>query len=314
MTWGTIAVGVGTAAYSSQQSARAADAAEAGATRGAQATKAASDENINFQKWLWGEQKSLQDPYAGMGKGAIGAYMQELGFKGTEGAPREYGVAKPISPRKEDFKGRPKAFKEVYNQFQNDLSQWEENKFSYESRDPEIDWAREGGTGGFTADDLYAEPGYKFGLREGRKAYETSGAARGMQLSGRQAKELTRFGTDYAGTKYNEAFNRRQVNLDNLYRMINTGQSAASGQAAAGSQMGAQVGASIGQAGQAQSQMYSDVGNIRASQAMSGVNTLMDIGNLAVNAGWGGSQVNTGGYRGDRSFLQPVNSNIDIGF
>lgn len=52
------------------------------------------------------------------------------------------------------------------------------------------------------------DPGYQFGFQQGQNAYDNSGAARGMRLSGAQAKALTRYGQDYAGTKYNEALGR----------------------------------------------------------------------------------------------------------
>jgi hypothetical protein len=203
-------------------STAATEAATEGIRAGAEAGLASTRENIEFQKWLWGEQKALQQPYARVGKQAIGAYKEAL--------------ATPL-----------------------------------------------------TMDELYQEPGYQFGLTEGQRAMETSGAARGMQLSGAQAKGLTRFGTDYASTKYNQAFQRRQMNLDNLYRMISTGQAAASGQAAAGSQMGSAVGQSILEGGRIQGQMYSDIGNIQAAGAMAPFNTLMDVGNLGASLYRGGA-------------------------
>jgi hypothetical protein len=195
-------------------STAAAEAATAGARSAAEATMASTRENIEFQKWLWGEQKALAEPYSAMGAGAIPQYQEMLG--------------QPIDPTQ--------------------------------------------------------DPGYQFGLTQGQQAVSSSGAARGMQLSGAQQKAQQRFGTDYASTKYNEAFNRRQANLDNLYRMISSGQAAAAGQAATGGQMGAQVGSSILAGGQAQSQMYSDIGNIQAGQAMAPWNTLMDVGSLAASA------------------------------
>ena len=94
-----------------------------------------------------------------------------------------------------------------------------------------------------------------------------------MQLSGATLKGLNRYGTDYASTKYNEAFNRRQVGLDNLYRLIAGGQAAAAGQAAQGGQMGNQVSSAINTQGQSMAGMYQDFGNINAAEAMSGWNT-----------------------------------------
>ena len=193
---------------------KAGDAAATGARDSAAIQAQTAEKNIDFQKWVWGEQKELSQPYADAGERALGDYESQ--------------VSQP-----------------------------------------------------YTMDDLYLDPGYQFGLNEGTKARENSASARGMQLSGRQQKDLTRFGTDYASTKFNEAFNRRQTGLDNLYRMINSGQAAAAGQAAQGGQMGNQVSSSINTAGTAASNAAMNIGNINAATAMAPYNTLMDIGGLA---------------------------------
>lgn len=195
----------------------AADAAREGARLSADATVESTEKNIDFQTWLWGEQKALTEPYATAGRETLPAYLQEI-------------------------------------------------------------------QKGFTLDDFYADPGYQFGLNEGIRTRENAASSRGMTLSGPQQKAMQRFGTDYASTKYNESFNRRQTGLDNLYRMIMMGSNAASGQATQGGEMGRQVSSSINTAGQATAGMYSDIGNISASEAMAPWNTLMDVGSLAVGA------------------------------
>lgn len=73
----------------------------------------------------------------------------------------------------------------------------------------------------FTVDDFWNDPvtklGYQFGLDEGRKGLDRSGASRGMLNSGAQLKALTRFGTDYAGTKAADSENRFRTNQDSVY-------------------------------------------------------------------------------------------------
>lgn len=69
------------------------------------------------------------------------------------------------------------------------------------------------------------DPGYQFGLQQGVNAYDNSGAARGMRLSGSQAKALTRFGQDYGQTKFNESLNR----YGNLAGLGQTGTSTIAG-------------------------------------------------------------------------------------
>lgn len=60
----------------------------------------------------------------------------------------------------------------------------------------------------FTGDNLSSDPGYQFALAEGQKALERSAASRGSAFGGAAAKAAVRYGTDYAGTKFNEAFGR----------------------------------------------------------------------------------------------------------
>lgn len=77
-----------------------------------------------------------------------------------------------------------------------------------------------------------ADPGYQFGLDEGMKAINNNMAARGMRKSGAAMKGLGRFATDYATTKYNEGFNRDQIEKNRLYGVL-AGQSGV-GQTTAG--------------------------------------------------------------------------------
>jgi filamentous hemagglutinin len=75
-----------------------------------------------------------------------------------------------------------------------------------------------------------AEPGYQFGLTQGRDILEGSAAARGGLYSGRALRELTQYGNDYATTRYGDAWNREQANFGNrwgrLAGLAGVGQSA----------------------------------------------------------------------------------------
>lgn len=64
------------------------------------------------------------------------------------------------------------------------------------------------GGSGLSAQTVMNEPGYKFGLDQGQQAINSQATARGMRNSGAQLKAAARFGTDYATTKYDNAFNR----------------------------------------------------------------------------------------------------------
>ncbi len=199
---------------------KAADAAREGATLSAEASLAATEKNIDFQKWLWGEQKELTQPWVTAGGEALGNYQQMM-----------------------------------------------DTGFQY---------------------DQYTDPSTEFRRSEAEKAVSNAGAAGGMQLSGGQLKDLSRFNQDYASTEYGNAYNRWQNELNNQYNLSAMGQASASGQAVQGGQMGGQVSSSILQSGQAQANMYSNIGNINASQDMSTFNTLMDVGKMGASYYGGG--------------------------
>lgn len=56
--------------------------------------------------------------------------------------------------------------------------------------------------------DHTTSPGYQFRFGEGQRAVESSGAARGMLMSGGTLKDLTRFGQGVAASDFNDQFNR----------------------------------------------------------------------------------------------------------
>jgi hypothetical protein len=86
--------------------------------------------------------------------------------------------------------------------------------------------------------EVVSEPGYQFGLQQGRNVLEGSAAARGGLYSGQAAKELTQFGNDYGSTRYQDAWNRRQQAFGNRWNRLaglaGVGQAATGSTAAAG--------------------------------------------------------------------------------
>lgn len=90
----------------------------------------------------------------------------------------------------------------------------------------------------FKPTDLQNEPGYQFGLKQGEDSINRAASAGGRLLSGATLKALNRYSQDYAGTKYNEAFNRDLAQKQNIYNMLSgqsgTGQVATQQIAAAG--------------------------------------------------------------------------------
>lgn len=127
----------------------------------------------------------------------------------------------------------------------------------------------------FDGAELQRDPGYQFGLNEGRNAIEQSAAARGSLLSGKTLKDLARYATDYAGTKFNErgAFRmgERAQRYNELAGLSGTGQSAAMGGAQIGSGLSTSIADLLGSGGAA-----------RAAGIVGGANAL---GNAFTNAG-----------------------------
>lgn len=144
----------------------------------------------------------------------------------------------------------------------------------------------------FTGASVTTDPGYQFGLTQGTQAANRAANAQGRQYSGATLKALSRYGDDYATTKFDDAFNRNQSQNNQLYNQLagvsGTGQIATN-----------QVGA-YGQ------QTANNIGNIGISNANAqGANSIAQ-GNIfgnSVNQGlsaWqrftGGGSNGSGGY------------------
>lgn len=106
---------------------------------------------------------------------------------------------------------------------------------------------------GATPSQVMAEPGYQFGLSEGLKGVQNTAAARGGLYSGATLKALNRYSSDYATTKFNDAFNRQQTQFGNQFNRLT-----------AGANMG-QIG--VNQANSAGQNMANNVGNNLLSNA-----------------------------------------------
>jgi hypothetical protein len=117
----------------------------------------------------------------------------------------------------------------------------------------------------FTGQDLQNEPGYQFGLSEGEKGINRATAARGGYDSGSTLKSLMKYNQDYAGTKYDAAFNRDQIYKNQVYNQLagisGTGQTATAQTAALGANASNQIGAAYQNAGDARAAGIVGVGN-----------------------------------------------------
>ena len=163
-----------------------------------------------------------------------------------------------------------------------------------------------------TAASVMAEPGYQFGMDQGRNSLEGSASAGGGLYSGATMKALQQYGNDYGTTKFDDAFNRQQTSQDadfNRYASIGG--------------LG-QVGTSqIGQAGQnmANNNSAIDMANGRAQAGFGVANGNMwgsafnqagsalangggGYGRNSGNGGWFSGQMGTVGAKMDGSYNQ----------
>ena len=146
--------------------------------------------------------------------------------------------------------------------------------------------------------DVANEPGYQFGLTQGAKTLGNQLGARGMRNSGEALKAAARYGTDYATTKYDGAFNRevanRSAQLNPLQSLAGLGQTGASTVASAGQNYGNNVSANQTALGNALGAGQMAQGNIWGGA----VNQLVSAGN---QGGWWKPNTSISGFNGDAS-------------
>lgn len=105
---------------------------------------------------------------------------------------------------------------------------------------------------------LERDPGYKFRMDEGLKALNAAASAGGRMGSSRTAKDLMRFGQGLASQEYDRAYNRE---FNRLGSLMNVG----TGANLTGVQASGQHGANV-------SNLYTNLGNAQAANAISGAN------------------------------------------
>lgn len=144
--------------------------------------------------------------------------------------------------------------------------------------------------------DVTNEAGYKFGLDQGLKTQQNVLGARGMRNSGAAIKAGARYGTDYATTKYDNAFNRevanRSAQLNPLQSLAGLGQTGASTVANAGQNYANNVGANATNLGNAQGAGAMAQGNIWGNT----INQLVSQGN---QNGWWKPNTSISGFNGN---------------
>lgn len=132
----------------------------------------------------------------------------------------------------------------------------------------------------FSLDDLNNDPvyqtGLQFGLDEGNKGIERQAAASGQMLSGATLKALSKYATDYAGTKANESYNRFTNDQTNTYNRL-------AGVAGSGQQANSLVASAGTNTSNNISQNQIGVGNARAASSIGSANAWSNALGQGVN-------------------------------
>lgn len=116
-----------------------------------------------------------------------------------------------------------------------------------------------------TSADVMSDPGYQFGLEQGQNALDRKIAASGGRVSGAALKAASRYGTDYASTGFNAAYQRKQDRLNRLAAIAGIGQTSTAGTAAAGQAATNNIGRALSNQGEASAASQIARGNIWAN-------------------------------------------------
>ena len=117
----------------------------------------------------------------------------------------------------------------------------------------------------FDASQVRMDPGYEFGRAQGEQALDRRIAASGGRISGAALKEAAQYGTDYAATGYNAAYNRQYGAATDAYNRENTARGDRLNRLAALARIGQTSNQQISQAGQQNSQSGQQNANTAAN-------------------------------------------------
>jgi hypothetical protein len=163
-------------------------------------TQADAAREANRTLWdLYQQNRADLQPYRETGYGALGALRDLTGQPLTYGP---YTATAPLDPARYAFSPDPFAFR---GQAPLDPTGYAFDPTAYAFRPPS------------GQDVLNQDPSYSWRVSEGQKALERSAAARGMQLSGSQLKDLQRWSQGLASQEYQNAYTRRYQQNQTAY-------------------------------------------------------------------------------------------------
>jgi hypothetical protein len=251
------------------------------ANKSSKAQEAAAQQSIAEQQRQYDTSRADAAPWRDAGKLSLSRLMELMGLgpqagAGALAAPtrQQFTTTTPGTPGTATTPNGP-GTSVVYQGGRGGTTSFDQAGFdkaqqAYQNQTPSSDYGML--MKQFTGQDLQSEPGYQFGLSEGEKGINRATSARGGYDSGATLKSLLKYNQDYAGTKYDAAFNRDQIVKNQMYNQLagisGTGQTATAQTAALGANTANQI-----------SQSYQNAGDARAAG-------LVGMGN-AVNSGVG---------------------------
>lgn len=156
----------------------------------------------------------------------------------------------------------------------------------------------------FDANDLNANmaPGYQFALDQGNRATTNMANMSGGAFSGNTLKAVSDYNVGAAQQGYQQAFNNYQTNQSNIYGRLkdiaNLGQQSSTNTATGGSVYGANIGANMAGAANAQAGGTAAQGNI-AGSALNNAGSWYTLGNMMrpQTASTGGASISPASYQ-----------------
>jgi len=247
-----------------------------GSKEAADAASSSMDAATALQRDMWEQSLEDLDPYMTAGEAGMEGYMTRLGYDYQQVGPdniwetEENLATAEVILKEWEHKFDPNELVAIMNDAYGDVNTYDditaemlsefvagggdlgwgfeehwgdwqdEMLMGQHTYEPEMEWViPEGETiGQFGLEDLVLDPGYQFTLNEGTRAQGFGSSASGMTLSGAALKDQQRYTQDYATTKFDEAFNRNQLELQNLYNAGSLGQASAVGAAQTSAQFG----------------------------------------------------------------------------
>lgn len=262
------------------------------ANRAAKAQEGAADSANQTELEMYYQSRDDQQPWRNAGQDSLNQLSMMLGLtpEGSGAARSTDEVYKDLVRQWEESGSEPGSMRSNFGTWNGSqivmdepaLRAAAERQAAYEASQPQkpADQNYNALSRSFTEKDFWDDPvtklSYQFGLDEGRKGISRQASATGSLDSGKILKELTRFGTDYAGTKGNESFNRFNINQDKTFNRLaslaGVGQSAAQQTGAQAIATGQSIGNNIMGAGNARAASAIGMGNALTGAAGQGLN------------------------------------------